>query len=115
MTGDDKVTAKYYLKANRDATAGQGKFDFSTGQAVLPAIKPLAGDFSGFRNLPEDTVEQIGVKATRFQELREKEAFASARAASDLYVGAFLLPKIGAAPRPVPKLGPFEIDHKPAA
>ena len=98
LTGDDKVTAKYYLRANRDATAGQGEFDFSTGQAVLPAIKPLAGDFSGFRNLPEDTVEQIGVKATRFQELREKEAFASARAASDLYVGAFLLPKIGGAP-----------------
>ena len=98
LTGDDKVTAKYYLRANRDATAGQGEFDFSTGQAVLPAIKPLAGDFSRFRNLPEDTVEQIGVKATRFQELREKEAFASARAASDLYVGAFLLPKIGGAP-----------------
>ena len=95
LTGDDKVTAKYYLRANRDATAGQGEFDFGTGRAVLPAIKPLAGDFSGFRNLPEDTVEQIGVKATRFQELREKQAFARARwAASDLYVGAFLLPKI---------------------
>ncbi len=98
LTGDDKVTAKYYLRANRDATAGQGEFDFSTGQAVLPAIKPLAGDFSGFRNLPEDTVEQIGVKATRFQELREKEAFARARAAGDLYVGAFLLPKTGGTP-----------------
>ncbi len=98
LTGDDKVTAKYYLRANRDATAGQGEFDFGTGRAVLPAIRPLAGDFSGFRNLPEDTVEQIGVKATRFQELREKEAFACARAASDLYVGAFLLPKIGGAP-----------------
>ena len=98
LTGDDKVTAKYYLRANRDATAGQGEFDFGTGRAVLPAIRPLAGDFSGFRDLPEDTVEQIGVKATRFQELREKEAFASARAASDLYVGAFLLPKIGGAP-----------------
>ena len=98
LTGDDKVTAKYYLRANRDATAGQGEFDFSTGQAVLPAIKPLAGDFAGFRNLPEDTVEQIGVKATRFQELREKEAFACARAAADLYVGAFLLRKTGGTP-----------------
>ena len=98
LTGDDKVTAKYYLRANRDATAGQGEFDFGTGRAVLPAIRPLAGDFSGFRNLPEDTVEQIGVKATRFQELREKEAFACARAAADLYVGAFLLRKTGGTP-----------------
>ena len=98
LTGDDKVTAKYYLRANRDATAGQGEFDFGTGRAVLPAIRPLAGDFSGFRDLPEDTVEQIGVKATRFQELREKEAFACARAAADLYVGAFLLRKTGGTP-----------------
>ena len=98
LTGDDKVTAKYYLRANRDATAGQGEFDFGTGRAVLPAIRPLAGDFSGFRNLPEDTVEQIGAKAASFKELREKQAFARARAASDLYVGAFLLPKIGGAP-----------------
>ena len=98
LTGDDKVTAKYYLNANRDATAGQGEFDFSTGKAVLPTIGPLVGDYSGFRDLSEDTVDQIDVKATRFQELREKEAFACARASADLYVGAFLLPKTGGMP-----------------
>ena len=38
------------------------------------------------------------MKATRFQELREKEAFACARAAADLYVGAFLLRKTGGTP-----------------
>ena len=98
LTGDDKVTAKYYLRANRDATAGQGEFDFGTGRAVLPAIRPLAGDFSGFRNLPEDTVEQIGAKAASFKELREKQAFARARWGADLYVAAFLLPKTGSTP-----------------
>ena len=98
LTGDDKVTAKYYLRANRDATAGQGEFDFGTGQAVLPAIRPLAGDFSGFRDLPEDTVEQIGAKAASFKELREKQAFARARWGADLYVAAFLLPKTGSTP-----------------
>lgn len=81
LTGDDKETAKYYLKANRDATAGQGGFDFGTGQASMPAMKPLALDFSGFLDLPEDTVEQIGAKA-----------------APDLYVATFLLPKVGGAP-----------------
>ncbi|MBC2859860.1 Eco57I restriction-modification methylase domain-containing protein [Stappia sp. 28M-7] len=98
LTGDDKETAKYYLKANRDATAGQGGFDFGTGQASMPAMKPLALDFSGFRDLPEDTVEQIGAKAKRFKELRKGQTFIRAKAAADLYVAAFLLPKVGGAP-----------------
>lgn len=98
LTGDDKETAKYYLKTNRDATAGQGGFDFGTGQASMPAMKPLALDFSGFRDLPEDTVEQIGAKAKRFKELRKGQTFVRAKAAADLYVAAFLLPKVGGAP-----------------
>ena len=64
----------------------------------MPAMKPLALDFSGFRDLPEDTVEQIGAKAARFNELREGQAFVRAKAAADLYVAAFLLPKTGGAP-----------------
>lgn len=98
LTGDDKDTAKYYLQANRAASAGQGGFDFGTGQASLPAMKPLAVDFSGFRDLPEDTVEQIGAKAKRFKELRKGPGFVRAKAAADLYVAAFLLPKVGGAP-----------------
>lgn len=98
LTGDDKETAKYYLKANRDTKAGQGGFDFGTGQASMPAMKPLALDFSGFRDLPEDTVEQIGAKAKRFKELRKGQTFVRAKAAADLYVAAFLLPKVGGAP-----------------
>lgn len=98
LTGDDKDTAKYYLQANRDATKGQGGFDFGTGQVAMPEMKPLALDFSGFRDLPEDTVEQIGAKAARFEELRKGQAFVRATAAANLYVAAFLLPKVGGAP-----------------
>lgn len=98
LTGDDKATAKYYLQANRAATSGQGGFDFGTGQVAMPEMKPLALDFSGFRDLPEDTVEQIGAKAARFRELRKGQAFVRATAAANLYVAAFLLPKVGGAP-----------------
>ncbi|MDX0952217.1 N-6 DNA methylase [Sinorhizobium medicae] len=98
LTGDDRDTARYYLQANRAATSGQGGFDFGTGQASMPAMKPLALDFSGFRDLPEETVEQIGAKAARFKELRKGQAFVRAKAAADLYVAAFLLPKVGGAP-----------------
>lgn len=98
LTGDDKDTAKYYKKANQDATKGQGGFDFGTGQVSMPEMKPMALDFSGFRDLPEDTVEQIGAKAKRFKELRKKQGFVRATAAANLYVAAFLLPKVGGAP-----------------
>jgi hypothetical protein len=98
LTGDDKGTAKYYLQANRSASVGQGGFDFGEGKAEMPAIKPLALDFSGFRDLPEDTVEQISAKAKRFRELRKGQTFIRAKAAADLYVAAFLLPKVGGAP-----------------
>ncbi|WP_394199557.1 Eco57I restriction-modification methylase domain-containing protein [Litoreibacter albidus] len=98
LTGDDKDTAKYYKKANQDATKGQGGFDFGTGQVAMPEMKPMALDFSGFRDLPEDTVEQIGAKAKRFKELRKKQGFVRATAAANLYVAAFLLPKVGGAP-----------------
>ncbi len=98
LTGDDKDTASIYKKANAAAKGGQGGLDFGTGKSSLPPIKPLALDFSGFRDLPEDTVEAIGAKAARFEELRAGQTFIRAKAASDLYVAAFLLPKIGGAP-----------------
>ena len=98
LTGDDKDTARYYLQVNRAATSGQGGFDFASGQVGMPELKPLALDFSGFRDLPEDTVEQIGAKAARFKELRKGQAFVRATAAANLYVAAFVLPKVGGAP-----------------
>lgn len=98
LTGDDKDIASIYKKANAAAKKGQGGFDFGTGINKLPETKPLALDFSGFRDLPEDTVDQIGAKAARFDELRKGQAFVRAKVACDLYVSAFLLPKTGNAP-----------------
>ncbi|MEZ5275378.1 MAG: N-6 DNA methylase [Opitutaceae bacterium] len=98
LTGDDKDTAKYYAQANKGAKAGQGEFDFGSGQAQMPDTKPLAADFSGFRDLPEETVEQIGTKAKRFETLRKGQDFLRTQTACDLYVAAFLLPKTGGAP-----------------
>ncbi|MDI9847637.1 N-6 DNA methylase [Rhodoblastus sp. 17X3] len=98
LAGDDKDTAKYYLQTNRAATSGQGGFDFGAGQAAMPEIQPLALDFSAFHDLPEDSVDQITAKAARFKDLRKQSSFVRAKAAADLYIAAFLLPKIGGAP-----------------
>ena len=99
LTGDDKDTAKYYQQANKRREDGPGRVRFRhrPGRAC-PTMKPLALDFSGFRDLPEDTVEEIGAKAARFEELRKGQAFVRATAAANLYVAAFLLPKTGGAP-----------------
>lgn len=98
LTGDDKDIASIYKKINAAAKTGQGGFDFSTGLNELPETKPFAVDFSGFRELPEDTLEEIGTKAARFKELRKKQDFVRAKAACDLFIAAFLLPKTGHAP-----------------
>jgi hypothetical protein len=98
LTGDDKDTAKYYSQANKGAKGGQGELSFGSSGWQMPDAKPLAADFSGFRDLPEETVEQIGAKAKRFETLRKGQDFLRAQAACDLYVAAFLLPKTGGAP-----------------
>ena len=98
LTGDDKDTAGYYLRTNRDSKAGQGEFDFGAGQGAMPPMKPLVAGFSGLRDLPEDTVEQVGAKSARYTDLRTKHGFAHASAAADLYVAAFLAPKTGGPP-----------------
>ncbi|MCA2435525.1 N-6 DNA methylase [Rhizobium leguminosarum] len=98
LTGDDKDTAKYYARANKDAKAGQGQLDFTGGRSRLPAIRPIATEYTGFRALSEDTLEDILTKDRRFHTIREGEAFHKAEIACDLYVTAFLLPKTGGAP-----------------
>jgi len=98
LTGDDKDIASIYKKINAATLKGQGGFDFGSGLNKLPETKPLALDFSGFRDLPEDTLEEIGAKAARFKQLRKGQEFVRAKAACDLFVAAFLLPKTGSAP-----------------
>jgi hypothetical protein len=98
LTGDDKDTAKYYARANRDEKAGQGSLDFTGGRSRLPAIRPIAAEYTGLRALDEDTLDDIITKDRRFRSIRESETFHRAEMACDLYIAAFLLPKTGGAP-----------------
>jgi hypothetical protein len=98
LAGDDKDTARYYAQANKGTKGGQGELNLSGSGWRMPDTKPLAADFSGFRNLPEETVDQIGAKAKRFEFLRKGQDFLRAQSACDLYLAAFLLPKTGGAP-----------------
>ncbi|MES2434124.1 MAG: N-6 DNA methylase [Pseudomonadota bacterium] len=93
LAGDDKATAKYYATANRTAKSGQGSFDFTGGKSRLPAMRPLAADYTGFRALTEDSLDAIDAKSLRFASLRQGQTFHKYEMACDLYTAAFLLPK----------------------
>ena len=70
LIGDDKDTAGYYARRNRDENSGQGSLDFTTGGGKLPPAKQLIDIASELRFMGEDTLEQIRSKAGRFTELR---------------------------------------------
>lgn len=92
LTGDSREAAKYYLKANRDAKAGQGTLDFVGGGGSMPPAK-LAANLGAIRKMPEDTVAQVEKKREAYLAWRNDPARWATRVACDLYVAAFLLPK----------------------
>ena len=98
LTGDDKPTAKYYATANKTAKTPQGEFDFTHGKSRLPALRPLATEFTGFRTLSEDSLDDINAKSRRFAAIRDGQTFHKYEMACDLYTAAYLLPKTGGAP-----------------
>ncbi|MCY4234732.1 MAG: N-6 DNA methylase [Cyanobacteria bacterium MAG CAR2_bin_4] len=121
LTGDHKATAKRCKKLNQEVRdRGQGSLALDTldQEGLMPAVKPLALKFARLRALGEDTVGQIKAKASRFRDLRQTPDFRRARAAADLYVAAFLLPKTDAAGWSVPttnELWQTLRDQKPPA
>lgn len=98
LTGDDKDTAKYFAKRNKDEKKGQAAFDFSAGGGTgLPPAK-LAATMDDLRHLPEDTVAQVSEKRRRFAAWEADPKRYATKVACDLYIAAFLLPKKGGAP-----------------
>lgn len=93
LTGDDKAAAKYYLQQNKAAKKGQGQFDWAGGTGAMPPRK-LAANLSTIRRMPEDTVGQVEKKREAYEAWRRDPARYATRVACDLYVAAFLLPKI---------------------
>lgn len=100
LTGDDKATAKYYAVQNRDEARGQGTLDFARGSGRLTTAAPLAQERSALRALPEDNPEQVDEKRRRFEVSRNDQLAYAWSEAADLFIAAFLLPKVGGPPGP---------------
>jgi hypothetical protein len=98
LTGDDKATAKYFEKRNKDERRGQGSLDFARGGGRLPAAAPLAAAAKSLRAMPEDSPEEIAAKRRRFAAGRADPRSWALQIATDLYTAAFLIPKTGGMP-----------------
>ena len=97
LTGDDKDTAKYFSQRNKDEKKGQGTLDFVSGGGTLPPAR-LAATMDDLRHLPEDSMAQIAEKRRRFAAWEADPKRYATKVACDLYIAAFLLPKIGGVP-----------------
>ena len=98
LTGDDKETAKHFKARNASEKKGQGAFDFAGGSGNLPSAPPFGAFISDFKALPEDTVEEIAAKQAKFNAIQSGPQFWTWRQAADLYITAFLTPKLGGVP-----------------
>ena len=92
LTGDDKAVARHYAKKNKGEKSERAHveegFRFSRQ-------RDLMRDFAAMRAMPEDTLAQIAAKSKRLKALTKSgsDSWLLSRAC-DLYVAAFLTPKI---------------------
>lgn len=96
LTGDDRGTANDFQRRNRsDRGVAQDIFDFGGGGTRVRKVTlpDLAASLSAVRQLPEDTLEQVDAKLTRYQAARAEARLTALEQAADLYIAAFLTPK----------------------
>lgn len=99
LTGDDRDTARHFLKLNRSEREGEGTFDFVRGGGRLPEPPPLAKAAIAVRAMPEETPADIAEKKKRFDAARADRNLWNWRMAADIYCAAFLTPKSGGVPK----------------
>ena len=100
LAGDDNEVARYYAQKNKREQAEKGRVSEGFG---FYRASDLLRDFEALRAMPENTVEQIEAKAARLRKLTIQGAAAwQLETACDLFVAAFLLPKLKGGPHAGP-------------
>ena len=95
LAGDNKEVAKLFDKRNKaERDRPQSSFDFSGSQPTAVATRPLATSLRAVRALSEDNPAEIAEKKKRLAAAKADPDYWNRRLAADLYVAAFLLPKI---------------------
>ena len=97
LTGDDKAVAKAYKAINRMQRGGKGASGIFEELSAPASINDGAAKVLA---MPEDTLEEIEAKSRAWTCLLSDPNWLTLKAACDMYVAAFLLPKMGDAPDP---------------
>ena len=87
LTGDDKEMAKTYGRYNKQQRDGKGATGF------LAELRPPANLTRADRllaEMPQETLEEVGEKTRSFDDMRKQDEWMRLKAASDLYVSAYL-------------------------
>ena len=97
LTGDDKAVAKAYKVINRQQRDGVGASGLIK---ELSAPASITDGAARVLAMPEDTLEEIEAKSRAWDRLLRDPKRLALKTACDMYVAAFLLPKIGDVPDP---------------
>jgi hypothetical protein len=94
LAGDDKTVARVFAARNKEDLKGQARLDFSGRPTSLPAPPVLAASALALRSLPENDEGDIEARTRAFDAMRSNPELAKCFAAADLYIAAFLAPKV---------------------
>ena len=97
LTGDDKAVAKAYKAINKQQRDGVGASGLIK---ELSAPASITDGAARVLAMPEDTLEEIEAKSRAWDRLLRDPKRLALKTACDMYVAAFLLPKIGDDPDP---------------
>ncbi len=101
LSGDDKAIATRVKKANRDALKAIVKANEKSRQ-MLSLDLGEGVDAAAFEALPDDTLEALQAKRAAHAALEANIGTSKARLAADIFVAAFVLPKMACTEAQVP-------------
>lgn len=91
LTGDDKPAAAAWRKLNKQA---RERDDKTMEFAFSDVSQELAGSASRIESQPEDDLASVEAKRMSFDVLLKGDSYVRIKSACDLYIAAFLLPKL---------------------
>ena len=98
LTGDIKDVANYYMKVNDDFKSGQQDLEVDSRSLFMNQMASLAKKLSKVRGLDESSLNRVKERKILYKELCEEQYFQNIRIRADLYISAFLTPKVGSVP-----------------
>ncbi|MFM0654445.1 Eco57I restriction-modification methylase domain-containing protein [Paraburkholderia sediminicola] len=101
LSGDDKEVVKAVKKANREALKAIEK-DHQQSHHMLSLQLDSGGAIEALEALPDDTIAALNIKRAAYRDAEKHISNSRARLAADLFVAAFVMPKVRENERSVP-------------